>query len=124
MSALPTCLPFTATKHSRSMQLLSLQAQTDRCTAECLQSVIRINDEHAGEIVILDDYGIPASRLHGLVCCFQRLYCTVLLSLVACSTGLLGSAYDTAANTAHSAVTTGAGLVEKTANYIGDTAAK
>lgn len=38
--------------------------------------------------------------------------------------GLLGSAYDTAANTAHSAVTTGAGLVEKTANYIGDTAAK
>ena len=37
---------------------------------------------------------------------------------------MLGSAYDTAANTAHSAVTTGAGLVEKTANYIGDTAAK
>ena len=44
--------------------------------------------------------------------------------MVACFTGLLGSAYDTAANTAHSAVATGAGLVEKTANYIGDTAAK
>ena len=38
--------------------------------------------------------------------------------------GMLGSAYDTAANTAQSAVATGAGLVEKTANYIGDTAAK
>ena len=43
---------------------------------------------------------------------------------MACFAGLLGSAYDTAANTAHSAVSTGAGLVEKTANYIGDTAAK
>ena len=38
--------------------------------------------------------------------------------------GMLGSAYDTAASTAQSAVQTGAGLVEKTANYIGDTAAK
>ena len=52
---------------------------------------------------------------------------SIIRSQFACliaNAGMLGSAYDTAANTAHSAVTTGAGLVEKTANYIGDTAAK
>ena len=53
-------------------------------------------------------------------CCSK---CDLLTSCLACA-GMLGSAYDTAANTAHSAVATGAGLVEKTANYIGDTAAK
>ncbi len=41
-----------------------------------------------------------------------------------CFAGMLNSAYDTVSNTASSAVSGGAKLVQNAANYVGDTAEK